>query len=123
MGILLSGVACRRWPACAGVPTLEVAIPPVEEYAEVIGDALRRHLRPGDRPRLILAGWPGGGSRFPHTQVQARKRLADGTASYVLDAGVNLLYTSTWYRHQIELGAAVAGQPEHSVLYGPVHEY
>jgi len=40
---------------------------------------------------------------FLITSVVADKLLPDGRRSYVLDAGVNLLYTSTWYKYKIEL--------------------
>ena len=60
----------------------------------MIGDALYRNLRPGDRPRLILevvVVWStkpvssSPGSRLASVLLMARL--------YVLDAGVNLLYT------------------------------
>lgn len=54
------------------------------------------------------------------TSVCGTKRLPDGMPAYVLDAGVNLLFTSFWYRFNVALGQAVAGTPEPSVLYGPL---
>ena len=46
---------------------------------------------------------------FLITRVVADKLLSDGRRSYVLDAGVNLLYTSTWYKFKVELDRETAG--------------
>ncbi len=54
------------------------------------------------------------------TTVRSSKRFPNGLKSYVLDAGVNLLYTSTWYRFNIELDREVQGMGEVSVLNGPL---
>jgi diaminopimelate decarboxylase len=50
----------------------------------------------------------------------ASKRLADGTRAYVADAGLNLLFTSFWYKFNIEMDREVGGINEHSVVYGPL---
>ena len=54
------------------------------------------------------------------TTIQAAKRLVDGTRAYVADAGVNLLFTSFWYKVGIELDREVPGMSENSVVYGPL---
>lgn len=54
------------------------------------------------------------------TTIQAAKRLADGTRAYVADSGVNLLFTSFWYKMGIELDREVPGMSENSVVYGPL---
>lgn len=100
----------------------DVAVPPLEEYADAIGDALTTHLRPGHRPRVVLE--PGrvlvDESGLLITSVVASKRLPDGTQTYVIDAGVNLLYTATWYAFNIELDRPLPGTREPSVLCGPL---
>jgi diaminopimelate decarboxylase len=100
----------------------EVAVPSIEEFAERIGDALYRNLRPGNFPRLILESGRAlideGGSLI--TTVEAAKRLADGTRAYVVDAGVNLLFTSFWYKMDIQFDREISGMNEHSVIYGPL---
>lgn len=100
----------------------DVAVPPVEDYAEAIGDALRRSLRPGHQPRLILESGRHlvDEAGLLITSVVASKRLPDGTASYVIDAGVNLLYTATWYAFNVEIDRAVPGTCEPSLLCGPL---
>lgn len=100
----------------------ELSLPSIDEYAERITEALYANLPPGRFPRLILESGRAvvdeGG--FLITTVHAAKRLPDGRRAYVLDAGVNLLYTSTWYKFGIELERDVQGPNEPSVLYGPL---
>ena len=100
----------------------EVACPPMDRYAEEICNALWRTLRPGHQPTLILESGRAvvdeSGSLI--TSVQASKRLPDGTKAYVIDAGVNLLFTAFWYKFDIAVERAVAGVTEHSILYGPL---
>ncbi len=100
----------------------EVALPSVDEFAEAITQALSKALRPGDFPRLILESGRAlvdeAGSLI--TTVVATKRLVDGTRAYVVDAGVNLLFTANWYKFNIELDREVGGVNEHSVVYGPL---
>ena len=85
-------------------------------------DALLDALPPDWRPKLILESGRALVDEAGHlvTSVVAAKRLADGTRAYVLDAGVNLLYTSTWYKFQIETVEAYSGLTEPCVLYGPL---
>lgn len=126
------GTAIACYDLGGGLPSLSrlkgsyhppsVTLPPIEEYAERIGAALARALRPGETPRVIIE--PGRAvideSAWLITTVQAAKRLANGTRAYVVDAGVNLLYTATWYRFTVEVDRLAPGLPELSVIYGPL---
>jgi diaminopimelate decarboxylase len=100
----------------------DVALPAIDEYAEAICGALHAGLRPGHFPKLILESGRAlideAGALI--TSVVAAKRLADGTRAYVLDAGINLLYTAFWYKYTIETDRETAGMTEPSVLYGPL---
>jgi diaminopimelate decarboxylase len=100
----------------------ELSIPSLESYAEKITDALYRALGPGQTPRLVLesgraivdeAGWL-------ITTLFASKRLPDGRKAYLADAGVNLLYTSTWYRYTLELDRPTEGVNEPAIIFGPL---
>ncbi len=99
-----------------------VEIQSVDVYAETICDALLKNLRPGHTPRLIVESGRAlideAGALI--TRVAAEKRLADGTKAYVIDAGLNLLFTSNWYRFNIALDRKVQGFCEKSILYGPL---
>ena len=100
----------------------DVAVPEVDEYAEAIAQALSHALRPGDHPRLIIESGRGiiDEAGWLISTIIGAKRLADGTRAYVADAGINLLFTSFWYKFNVELDRQVGGIDETSVIYGPL---
>lgn len=100
----------------------EVMLPPIADYAEEICNALWRVLRAGHQPKLILESGRAvvDESGTLITSVLASKRLPDGTKSYVVDAGVNLLFTAFWYKFDIATARPVPGVCEHSIVYGPL---
>lgn len=100
----------------------ELSLPSVDEYAEAVSTALSKALKPGDFPRLILESGRAlvDEAGYLISTVVATKRLVDGTRAYVIDAGVNLLFTANWYKFNIELDREVGGVNEHSVVYGPL---
>jgi diaminopimelate decarboxylase len=100
----------------------EVVIPSIDDYAESICNALWKNLRPGHQPKLILESgrWLVDEAGSLITSVCGTKTLPNGTRGYVIDAGVNLLFTSFWYRFNIALAQDVPGVWENSLLYGPL---
>ena len=100
----------------------DVLVPPMEKYAEAISDGLHRGLKAGEMPLVYLETGRGliDEAGFLISSVFAAKRLPDGRKSYILDAGVNLLYTSTWFKYNIETDRPVAGIGEPSLLNGPL---
>jgi diaminopimelate decarboxylase len=100
----------------------EISVPVIDSYAEMIAEGLNNALRPGDRPRLFLESGRAlvDEAGFLITTVQASKSLPNGHRGYVIDAGVNLLYTSTWYKFNIEMEQELHGMSEPSVLNGPL---
>lgn len=100
----------------------DVGIPTMDEFAEPICDRLTRCLRPGDYPKLLLESGRAliDEAGYLITSILASKRLADGTRAYVADAGVNLLFTSFWYKFKVELDSETPGVNETSVVYGPM---
>lgn len=100
----------------------EVMLPPIDEYAEAICDALWANLKVGHTPKLIVESGRAmideAGTLI--TSVCGTKMLPDGTRAYVVDAGVNLLFTGFWYRFDIAIDRAVPGVCEPSVIYGPL---
>jgi diaminopimelate decarboxylase len=100
----------------------DVAIPSLDEYAEQICDALHNSLRAGHRPKLIVESGRAliDEAGYLITSILASKRLADGTRAYVADAGVNLLFTSFWYKFKVEMDREVTGSSESSIIYGPM---
>ncbi len=100
----------------------DVGVPPMENYAEKITDALYQHLRPGDFPKLILESGRAiiDEAGYLITTLFASKRLPDGRKAYVTDAGVNTLFTSFWYKFNVEIDREVSGVNEPAVIYGPL---
>ncbi|RTZ60638.1 MAG: diaminopimelate decarboxylase [Gammaproteobacteria bacterium] len=100
----------------------EVAVPDIEEYAERITTALLENLRPGDFPKLVIEAGRAivDEAGFLITTVYATKRLPNGYRGYVLDAGVNILFTAFWYNFKVEVDRPLRGSPEPSILYGPL---
>jgi len=100
----------------------EVAVPDIDEYAERITTALLESLRPGDFPKLIIEAGRAivDEAGFLITTVYASKRLPNGVKGYVIDAGVNILFTAFWYNFKVEVDRPLHGTPEPSILYGPL---
>lgn len=95
--------------------------PSFDQYAEALTDGLSALDGPEEeRPLLILetgrALVDEAGTLI--TTLKANKRLADGRRALVIDAGVNVLFTSYWYKHRLTPAAPVSGQPEPTVVYG-----
>jgi diaminopimelate decarboxylase len=101
----------------------EQVSPAFSQYAESLTRGLRELDVPHDEmPLLILetgrALIDEAGTLI--SSVLANKRLADGRRSMVIDAGVNVLFTSFWYKHDIVPTTMPSGVPEPTVIYGPL---
>jgi diaminopimelate decarboxylase len=121
----------------------ELVVPPIEAYADAITEVLNR-LPAKKRPQLRFesgrylvdeAGYlltsvvAMKGIRHPlaiNSSLSAwdyKEQLLSGEearTSYVLDAGVNLLYTAAWYQLDAFPARAVNAPPSPSRLYGPL---
>jgi diaminopimelate decarboxylase len=97
--------------------------PSFETYAEAITSAIiSSQLNPANLPLLILetgraliddAGYMLG-------TVVANKRLSDGRRSLIVDIGVNLLFTSFWYDHEMVPAKEVSQFTEETTICGPL---
>jgi len=97
--------------------------PTFDEYADAITSALiNSELEPDHMPTLFLetgraliddAGYLLG-------SVIANKRLPDGRRATVVDTGVNLLFTSFWYDHQVVPAVISSQHTENTTIYGPL---
>ena len=97
--------------------------PSFDDYAEAITGALiNSDINPQHLPTLFLetgraliddAGYIVG-------SVLANKRLADGRRSVVIDVGVNMLFTSFWYEHEIYPAQESGKHKEDTTIYGPL---
>lgn len=103
------------------------SVPSLEEYADTITEAMRegtafRVERGQPRPRLILESGRAmvDDAQWLVASVAGTKQLPDGRRGAVLDAGVNLLFTSYWYHLDVKLAQPLNGKVEDTVLYGPL---
>jgi len=98
-------------------------LPSIDEFAEEItGTLIRAGFEYDDLPLLILesgrllvddAGYLLG-------TVLANKRLSDGKLATIVDFGVNILFTSFWYDHQVSPADDYSSTIEHTAIYGPL---
>lgn len=97
--------------------------PSYDDYADAITSALlRAELDPGNMPVLFLETGRAliDDAGFLLTSVMAGKRLADGRKAIIIDAGVNLLFTSFWYDHKITPAQSFGSGSEEVAVYGPL---
>jgi diaminopimelate decarboxylase len=99
----------------------EVIVPSADEYAEAITNAIFETNK-GKLPKLFLETGRAliDEAGFLLTSVFAAKRMPDGKKSYIVDAGVNLLYTAFWYNFEIALDKRYEGLNEPSQINGPL---
>ena len=100
----------------------DVVVPTADEYAAAITDTIYKLNKSEHLPKLYmeLGRCLVDEAGFLLTSVCGWKRLPNGRKGYVLDAGVNTLYTSTWYNFNIEMDKEYVGDTEPSLLNGPL---
>jgi len=99
----------------------EVIVPSADEYAEAVTNAIYE-TNEGKLPKLFLETGRAliDEAGYLLTSVFASKRMPDGKKSYIVDAGVNLLYTAFWYNFEIALDRRYEGLNEPSQINGPL---
>jgi len=100
----------------------DVIVPTADDYAEAITNAIYELNKSEKLPKLFLETGRAliDEAGYLISSVHGYKRFPDGKKGYILDAGVNLLYTSTWYNFNIELDKHYEGDNEPSMLNGPL---
>ncbi len=101
----------------------EQVLPSVEQFADAITTALLELPYPKDElPMLILETGRALIDDTAHllSTVLAMKRLSDGRRAMIIDAGVNLLFTRFWYKHQITPAQDSGVMTEDTAVYGPL---
>jgi diaminopimelate decarboxylase len=97
-------------------------LPSFDAYAEAICDTLYESFPGEEPPQLFLETGRAlvDEAGFLVASVIGNKTLATGQRALILDAGVNLLYTSTWYDLKVSPTQVYSGTWEDVVLYGPL---
>jgi diaminopimelate decarboxylase len=97
--------------------------PNIDRFAAAITEPLlAADYPPSERPLLIVE--PGrvlvDDGFYLVSTVISSKRLADGKPSIVIDAGVNVLFTSFWYKHEVAPAVQSSFISEMTAVYGPL---
>lgn len=101
----------------------EQVIPSLEQFADAISSGLfSLSFSAEDLPLLILETGRAlvDDAGFLITSVLANKRLSGGKRALVIDAGVNILFTSFWYKHKISPAQECGVYQEEAAIYGPL---
>ncbi len=101
----------------------EQATPSFRAYADAVLEGLAElEAPPHELPTLVLESGRAlvddAGSLI--STVLANKRLPDGRRDLVADAGVNILFTSFWYKHDLVPAQPFRHELEPTVVHGPL---
>ncbi len=116
------GFASRNTLKGSFLPGSDI-IPSFDDYAETIcSTLLNAGFTRENLPLLILETGRAliDEAGYLAASVIANKRLSDGRRAIVMDAGVNILFTSFWYDHRISPVEDSGPQTENAVIYGPL---
>jgi diaminopimelate decarboxylase len=119
----LGGGFASRNTLREGYLTGEQTTPSFSRYADAIVDGISGLNYPqSELPTLVLETGRAlvDEAGYLVSTVEATKRLPDGRQSLVLDAGVNLLFTSFWYKHDVVPAQPCGTTTEPTVMYGPL---
>ncbi|MCK6614445.1 MAG: alanine racemase [Ignavibacteriaceae bacterium] len=101
----------------------EQMVPGIEQFADAISAGIFEfNFRNDELPLLILETGRAlvDDTGFLITSVLANKRLSTGKKAVIIDAGVNILFTSFWYKHKIQPAQETGIHTEDTALYGPL---
>ena len=100
----------------------EELTPSLGQYVEQLADGFDEGFEGRAPPRIMLETGRAlvDDAAVLVSTVLANKRLADGRRAVVLDAGVNILPTARWYRHDVHPAQEPRGLAEPTVFFGPL---
>lgn len=115
------GFASRNTLHSQYLPGEEVT-PSLGQYVERIATGLEEAYEGAELPRVVLETGRAmvDEAAVLISSVVGNKRLVDGRRAVILDAGVNLLPTAWWYRHDIQPAQDISGTAEPTVFFGPL---
>ena len=98
------------------------ASPSFGQYVERIAAGLEEAYGDATLPRVVLENGRAlvDDAGVLVSTVVGNKRLTDGRRAVVLDAGVNVLPTAWWYKHDVYPAQDVHGTSEPTVFLGPL---
>jgi len=98
------------------------ATPSFAKYVERVEAGLDEVYGSDEWPRIVFESGRAlvDDAGVMVSTVVGNKRLTDGRRAIVLDAGVNLLPTTHWYRHDVYPAQETHGTAEPAVFVGPL---
>ena len=97
--------------------------PPIDTYADAITSSLfDAGFSPDRLPLLVLETGRAliDEAGYLITTVVGNKRLPNGIRSMIVDVGMNVLFTSFWYKHEVMPAKEKEGMFEETAIYGPL---
>lgn len=96
--------------------------PSFSQYVERIAAGFEEAFDGAEPPRLVLETGRAlvDDAAMLVSTVVGNKRMQDGRRAVIIDAGVNILPTAWWYRHDVQPAQDVYGTPEPTVFFGPL---
>jgi diaminopimelate decarboxylase len=100
----------------------EQASPSFATYVEQIARGLGEAFGSAEWPRIVLETGRAivDDAGVLVTTVVGNKRLTDGRRAVIVDAGVNVIPSAWWYRHDVFPAQDVHGTAEPTVFFGPL---
>lgn len=100
----------------------EELTPSLGQYVEHLASGLEEGFEGRPMPRIMLETGRAlvDDAAILVATVIANKRLVDGRRAVVIDAGVNILPTAWWYRHDVVPAQETRGVAEPTVFFGPL---
>lgn len=97
--------------------------PDMEDFAEAISSALLNFdFKTNELPTLVLETGRAmiDDAGYLISSVISNKRSSIGKRTTIIDAGVNIMFTSFWYDHKITPAQAFTHYSEPTVVFGPL---
>lgn len=101
----------------------EQVVPTFDDYAEAICNTFTQEFAGQDRlPQIYLESGRSlvDEAGYLITSVIAQKHAPDGRRALIADCGVNMLYTTTWYRLRTMPAKQIPAPVTDTILYGPL---
>lgn len=100
----------------------DVSTPSIDEYALAISSVINSKINRNRNLKVFLENGRAliDDAGYLVSSIVNQKIHPDGVKSYMIDAGVNLMYTSTWYDYKVRPTQMQSGTRENYRIYGPL---
>ncbi|MEA1875950.1 MAG: alanine racemase [Bacteroidota bacterium] len=98
-------------------------VPSFDAYADAITSAILQQNWPGGNPPYLFLETGRAlvdEAGYLISRVSATKRLSDGRRALILDAGINMLFTTFWYELEVHPGIETTASSDETDIVGPL---